>query len=170
MSFGLGRRTAATIPSAVVVDASTPWLAAADGNLSLLQSSLTQLRLSPAQAADENGYTLLQAAASYSQIAVMEWLVLRQVPNSSSAVVNAVDRDGDTALHYASTVEAAKFLVQVAHIDASVRNGAGQTALESKQAELDEMMQDEDNDEDDQDFVNLRSLVEYLKSLSSVPQ
>jgi len=159
--FGLGTASAAV--SIEPIDSSTPWVAAADGNLVLVQTALTALNL-PASAVDENGYTLLQAAASYSHINVLQWLVTQNVN------VNAVDNEGDTALHYASTVEAAKFLVEIANVDQTIRNQAGRTALQSKQEELQEMQEDEDYDEDDQDAVNLRGLIGYLSSLSSVAQ
>lgn len=158
MSFGLGR-TPST--EEVPIDASTPWLAASDGNLPLLQSALTQLHVTPATAVDENGYTLLQAAASYGRIPIMEWLVKQQHVN-----VNAVDGEGDSALHYAATVPAAQFLIHVAKIQVHLRNQAGKTALESKREELAEMMQDEDNDDDDDDFVNLKAVVDYLNGNS----
>jgi ankyrin repeat protein len=156
MSFGLGRAPPAA--ALTPIDASTPWIAASDGNLDLLQMSLTQLQLAPDTAVDENGYTLLQAAASYSQVKLMEWLVVAQ-----NVTVYAVDREGDSALHYAATVDAATFLLNVAKINPNLKNQEGKTALESKQEELDEMMQDEDNDEEDHDFVNLRAVVDYLR-------
>ena len=157
MSFGLGRAVPANM------DASTPWMAAADGNLALVQESCRQAQLHPATAADENGYTLLHAAASYSRIALLEWLV--QQPQNAN--VNAVDAEGDSALHYASTVEAAQFLVQQAHIDVSIRNHAQQTALQSKRAELEEMRQDEDFDEEDEDYGHLQAVVEYLSAVEA---
>jgi ankyrin repeat protein len=159
MSFGLGRAPPVAVFT-TPIDTSTPWITASDGNLDLLQMSLTQLQLTPDTAVDENGYTLLQAAASYSQVKVMEWLVVAQ-----NVTINAVDREGDSALHYAATVSAATFLLNIAKINPNLKNQAGKTALESKQEELNEMMQDEDNDDEDNDFVNLRAVVDYLRKI-----
>lgn len=159
--FGLGSASAAA--SDQPIDNSTPWVAAADGNLALVQSSLTTLNL-PASAADENGYTLLQAAASYSHMNILQWLLSQNVD------ANAVDNEGDTALYYASTAEAARILIEVAKVDQTIRNQAGRTALQSKRDELEEMQLDEDYDEDNQDAVNLRSVIGYLSSVSSVAQ
>ena len=159
--FGLGSASAAA--SDQPIDNSTPWVAAADGNLALVQSSLTTRNL-PAGASDEHGYTLLQAAASYSHMNVLKWLLTQDID------VNAVDNEGDTALHYASTAEAARFLIEVAKVDQTIRNQGGRTALQSKREELEEMQLDEDYDEDDQDAVNLRAVIGYLSSLSSVAQ
>jgi ankyrin repeat protein len=164
-AFGLGRPPLSSAAAAdnQPVDNSTPWIAASDGNLNLLQHALTTLNLQPS-ASDENGYTLLQAAASYSRAAVMQWLIQTQAVN-----VNAVDTEGDSALHYADKVEAATFLVQ-SGIDITICNAAGKTALQSKQEDIDEMMQDEDTEDDDEDLLNLRALVEYLNSLIVMAQ
>jgi ankyrin repeat protein len=161
-AFGLGRSSSAPAEGQPV-DNSTPWMAASDGNLNLLQHALTTLSL-PATACDENGYTLLQAAASYSQTAIMQWLLQTGAVN-----VNAVDTEGDSALHYADKVESAMFLVQ-AGIDAAICNSQGKTALQSKTDDLNELMQDEDTEDDDEDLANLRALVEYITSLNTVAQ
>jgi hypothetical protein len=168
MSFGLGQQQSSSPPtnsqSTDPIDSSTPWVAAADGNLPLLQRSLQILNLD-FHRADENGYTLLMAAASYSQLPVLQWLLQQAAQNSSTAVVtNAVDNDGDSALHHASSAEAAKMLIQHG-IDTSIRNAAGLTALESKQNELEELMENEDMEDDDADTVSLRGVIEYLSSL-----
>jgi ankyrin repeat protein len=151
------------------IDASTPWTSAADGNLALLQASLTALQQTPGTLADEHGYTLLQAAASYSQMAVLTWLL-----EDAVVPVDAVDKEGDSALHYASTVEAAQRLVQ-AGISISLRNAQGHTALESKLAELQESLEDNEddsdnegmNDDEDEDVVQLKAVIEYLQSVST---
>lgn len=174
MSFGLGPGGSTTgfggalAPSAAAatIDSSTPWVAAADGNMALLQQSLLELNL-PVSAADESqGYTLLQAAASYSQLPIMVWIVSQ----AKQDVKNQVDKDGDSALHYASTVAAAKFLVEQAGTDVNIRNSSGLTALDSKRQELNELLADEDTEDDDVDVVNLKALVEYLEPLSRQQQ
>lgn len=181
MSFGLGSAAAAAPTNQQDIDGGTPWVAASDGNLNLLQASLAQLQL-PVTAADENGYTLLQAAASYGQISVLRWLLSSPAPANQqpqaaaagsvvvSSMVNAVDGDGDTALHYASTVDAAKLLCEEARIDPTIRNNAGKTALQAKQEELQELMEDEDYEETDEDAVKLRSVITYLSSSESAMQ
>jgi hypothetical protein len=137
-------------------------MAASEGNLALLQSSVSSLNL-PLTAADENGYTLLHAAASYNQLEVLRFL-LNNVTDPQ--FIHAGDNEGDTALHYAGNIDAAQLLVQVGKCNPSQANRQGKTALQTKQEELDEMMQDEDADEDDEDMEILKHLVAYLSSLS----
>jgi hypothetical protein len=154
---GLEGRTAASSD----IDTSTPWMAAADGNVELLKAALEQLCMSPTDA-DENGYTLLQAGASYGQLRVLSWLLSLSQPTN----INAVDNEGDTALHYASTLDTAKLLVE-SGIDPAIQNKEGKTALETKQAELQEAMDDEDHGDEDEDVSSLRSLISYLSSLQA---
>ena len=163
-SFGLGRTDAPVANAAdEPMDASTPWVAAADGNLPLLQNALQSLQL-PVTAQDENGYTLLQAAISYNQAHVWTWLATQP-----QFTVHTVDAEGDSALHYAGTAPAARFLVETG-IDMTVRNNDNQTALEKKREELEEIRQDEDFDETDDEYVQLRGMVDYLSSLSTMSQ
>jgi ankyrin repeat protein len=183
MSFGLGKAAAAganatgrtTTAAAAAIDGNTPWVAAADGDLDLLQLSLQQLNL-PLHAADaDQGYTLLQGAASYSQLHVLHYLLQSSQssqPTSAVNIVNAVDRDGDSALHYANTDAAAKVLVD-AGIDITIRNSAGCTALEAKQLELQELLDDADDDDDadeDVDVVQAKGVIAYLSSLLQIQQ
>src|SRR5687767_11694591 len=96
-SFGLGRSNNNNANSDI--DSSTPWVAASEGNVALLQSSLAALQL-PLSVADENGYTLLQAAASYNQMEVLSFLF-----SNGGVNVDAVDNDGDSVLHHAGNVQ-----------------------------------------------------------------
>jgi hypothetical protein len=157
-SFGLGR-TNNQQAQEVTFDSSTPWMAASEGNLALLQSSLSSLKL-PLNAADQNGYTLLQAAASYGQLELLQFLLA-----SNQVDVNAVDNEGDSALHYAGTVEAARLLVDVARINPLISNSEGKTALQAKEEELKGMMEDEEIEDDDDDLESLNDVVKYLSSL-----
>jgi hypothetical protein len=168
MSFGLGQQLSSSLntQSTVLIDSSTPWVAAADGNLPLLQRSLQVLNLD-FHCSDENGYTLLMAAASYSQLPVLKWLLQEAAQTASVDVVNAVDNDGDSALHHSSSAESSKLLIQHG-INTSIRNAAGMTALESKQHELEELMEDEDMDDDDGDVESLRDVIAYLTSLPQI--
>jgi ankyrin repeat protein len=160
-SFGLGKATTTNAPIIEQdnMDASTPWMAASEGNLALLQSSLQQLNL-PLTAADENGYTLLHAAASYNHLGMVQFLI------SNGADIHAVDKDGDSVLHYAGNVASAKMLVEVGQANLARTNAQGKTALQAKQEELVEIMHDEDMDEDDEDVDLLKDVVAYLASLS----
>lgn len=145
-----------------------PWTAAASGDLDRLQQSLQHLSLTATAADEGQGYTVFQAAASYSHIPIMEWL-LTQVSSEQErhALVNAVDHDGDSALHYAGTVASSRFLVESARIDVNAKNEAGMTALHAKTWELEETMSEDDFDEDNGDYIDLKAIVEYLQSLSS---
>ena len=186
MSFGMNKSSdsGGTFPSntGVAIDSSTPWTAAAEGNLALLQESLMQLQY-PVSAADETqGYTLLQAAASYNQFHILQWLweqlqMLNQSEDGGISAIppggwqNAVDFDGDSALHYAGSVESMKFLLDVAQIDVHIQNSAGMTALDAKRSEMNEMEQDEDEfDENDLEYRHLKEMVQYLESTIMNPQ
>lgn len=164
MSFGLGRPAATNTADWALDDPSTLWMAASEGHLTVLQDCLRSLQKTP-DCADENGYTLLQAAASYGQVAVMEWLL--QQPQVQ---VDAADHDGDTALHHATTVPAAQCLLQRSAALLFQRNRAQQTALEAKQMELQEILDDPDHEDDDEDLVQLKAVVEFLQSASHVAQ
>ena len=162
VAFGLGKGGGDDNNGGVTIDSSTPWMAASEGNLSLLQSSVTSLQLT-FNAADENGYTLLHAAASYNQLDILRFLL----GSSNQVNVNAVDNDGDSALHYSTKVDAARLLIDIGKINPSITNSDGKTALQAKQEEINEMMQDEDVDDDDEEMEDLKKLVEYLSTLSS---
>lgn len=158
-SFGLGRTNAnQSAQQEAEIDSSSPWMAASEGNLALLQSSLSSLNL-PISAADVTGYTLFQAAASYNQQEIMQYLL------QNGANIHATDNDGDSVLHYAGNVTTAKFLVEVGKVDPKVTNNQGKTALQAKQEELDDLMQDEDVEDDDEDIDIVKGLVAYLSSL-----
>ena len=148
-------------PQSTPIDESTPWVAAGDGDLTLLQTSIAQLGLAP-NAADSNGFTFLHAACGYGRLEVMQWLIGL---NKDSVVidVNARDGDGDTPLHHCDDVDSAKMLTE-AGADHTIKNSDGKTALEVKQEDLQEG--DEEDDSDDEDRTKLKDLVEYLKSLA----
>jgi ankyrin repeat protein len=133
-------------------------MAASEGSLVLLQESLKSLNL-PVSCADESGYTLLHAAAAYHQLSVMDWLLLQQ----ERININAVDNDGDTALHYTERADVARKLIE-AGANPTIANNSDKTALQVKQEELDELIQ-EDEDDDSDDVMNLRELIAYLTSV-----
>jgi hypothetical protein len=171
----------------MMVDDSTPWMAATEGNIKLLQRSLQQLKL-PLTVADGNGYTLLHAAASYNQIGVLNYIWIQLSPDidndddnddggdgtgKSRNYINQQDFiDGDTALHYCECIDAARFLVETCHADTTVRNSQHLTPLEKHRQTLKESTDGgDDGDDDDDDSDNeeereaLNILIEYLSSL-----
>ena len=156
-SFGLGRPPqgeASTVHHEM--DSSTPWLAASEGNLPLLQTSLATLNLN-VNDSDENGYTVLHAASAYAQIPIIEWLL------SQGINVNAVDHDGDSPLHHVDDVKAAKILIERGHANPMIVNHEGKTPVQVKQDNLQELMEDDDDNNDD--ASKLRELIAYLSNV-----
>ena len=143
----------------VEIDSSTPFVSASDGNLSLLQKSLSDLNV-PASIADTNGLTPLHSAASYNQIEVIRWLLTQNVD------VNSRDNDGDTPLHHCDHANAAKILVEEGKADYRMKNSEGKTVLQMKEEEAMEMGSAmEGGDSDDEDLAALDELIGYLKTL-----
>mmetsp|Transcript_1307 Transcript_1307/g.2805 ORF Transcript_1307/g.2805 Transcript_1307/m.2805 type:complete len:168 (-) Transcript_1307:21-524(-) len=142
-----------------VIEESTPWVAAGDGDLALLRKAMQKLGLAPS-AADNNGFTFVHAAAAYCRVDVLRWL-LRQ----DGVDVNAADADGDTPLHHCDEKEVARILIEEGKADWSVRNAEGKTVRQAKEEELREGEQGAEDDSDDEDVAKLRELVTYLKSL-----
>ncbi len=141
------------------IDSSTPFLAASDGDLSLLQNSLKHLNV-PASIADTNGLTPLHSAASYNQITIIRWLLTQSDVN-----INATDNDGDSPLHHCDHADTARILIEEGNVDASIRNSEGKTALEVKLEELKELDTEMDGDDDEEEKVSLEELVGYLKTI-----
>ena len=75
--FGFNIINSAKSNQEVLIDSSTPWVAASDGDLELLKKSLSYLNLNVG-ATDHNGYSLVHAAASYNQIEVLKWLMAQE--------------------------------------------------------------------------------------------
>jgi hypothetical protein len=172
-SFGLSSATHSTsvLQASGPVDVATVFSAASEGNLPLLQSAMARLSFAPTTA-DDNGYTLLHAASSYNQLGILKFLLDNLDRNNPGfiAFVNAGDNDGDTALHYSGTADAARMLIEDGRTDPNKVNSSGKTALQTKKEELEEMMQDEDIEDDDEDIEILQKLIEYLSSLTNLPQ
>ena len=142
------------------IEPSTPYVAAGDGDLALLQKSLQTLNVSP-NAADSNGFTFVHAAAAYCRVGVMRWLF-----DQEGVDVNARDVVGDTPLHHCDESEAAKLLIEEGKANYAITNEEGETAREAKEDELkEEEDEDDEDDSDDEDRQKLRELVAYLKSL-----
>ena len=142
------------------IDESTPWVAAGDGDLALLQSSIQQLGLAP-NAADSNGFTFLHAACGYCRKNVMEWLLGLNKQTPGTIDVNARDGDGDTPIHHCDDADSAKLLIE-GGANHQLTNEEGKTPLQVKEEELEE---GDDDDDEDEDRQKLKELVEYLKSL-----
>jgi ankyrin repeat protein len=152
-------------------DEVNPWTAAANGNLELLQHSLQHLNLHVTAADEGQGYTIFHAASSYSQLDILEWLLSQAATEEErQLLVNAVDHEGDSALHYAGTAASARFLVERANIDINIKNEADMTALDAKAWELEETMSEDDFDEENADYIHLKDVVEYIRSVSNVAQ
>jgi ankyrin repeat protein len=130
-------------------------VAAGDGDLALLQSSLAQLGLPP-NSADSNGFTFLHAACGYGRVEVIQWL-LGLNKNDVVIDVNAKDCDGDTPLHHCDDAISARLLIE-GGADHTIKNDDGKTALEVKEEELEEGNDDEEDSDDD----DREELVEYL--------
>jgi len=148
-------------PTAEIIDASTPWVAAGDGDLQLLQTSIQQLNLTP-NSRDGNGFSFLHAACGYCRVDVIAWLL----SNKDVVDVNLRDGDGDTALHHCDDAVSAKMLIE-GGADAQLTNDEGKTPLQVKEEELHEGDEEED-DSDDEDREKLKELVTYLKSLTGM--
>lgn len=147
---------------------SSPWIAASEGNLPLLQALMQNHSVSSINVKDEYGYTLVHAAASYNQIHILNWIVSKINVEATEKhqlldVINVKDNDGDTPLHHCEDIEAAKFLVENgARIHE--RNRESLTAIDVKENELEEMTNDEDMIEDEQ-VRKTKALLNYLRSI-----
>ena len=135
------------------VEASTPWVAASDGDLELVKKSLKTLNMFPS-VSDENGYTLVHAAAAYNQISILEWL------SQQNMNVNAQDNDGDSPLHHVEKKGTAQFLVEKMNANPNLRNAKNKTALQEKMEEI------KMDDGDDDDEADAKELITYLESLN----
>ena len=78
-----------------IEDYQSPYQLAAEGKLEELKVFIEAL--GSVKETDENGATLLHHAAASNQTAIMQYLIL-----STSININAVDNDGNTALHLAT--------------------------------------------------------------------
>jgi len=158
--FGLSNPQSQLTQQNQIIELSTPYVAASDGDLNLLQKSLAELQM-PLMTPDENGLTILHSAAAYNHIPVLQW-ILSQL-QQQQVNCNVPDSDGDTPLMHCDHVEAAKILINVGRADASIRNKEGKTALQVKTEEYEENM--EEGDDEDGDQRSLRVLIEYLKQV-----
>lgn len=120
------------------------WIAAADNDISLVESYLNSGNFSP-NSKDANGYTPVHAAASYGNIDLLKLLISR------GGDINIQDEEGDTPLHHVEAVNVAKLLVEELKADWERKNHDGQTAAEYIE---------ENNDGESLDVVH------YLKSIS----
>ncbi len=98
------------------------WTSAADGDLDrvkfLVESGVS------VNAADELGYTPVQAASSWGRVDVLKWLV------DNGGDVTDGDEDGDTALHVAETADVADYLMSKG-ASPEMKNNMGLTPLDA---------------------------------------
>ncbi|RKO92214.1 ankyrin repeat-containing domain protein [Blyttiomyces helicus] len=83
------------------------WIAAGEGNVAAVEEFL-RADGADANQKDQNGYTALHAAASYSHVDLIRLLI-----STYKADPNIVDADGDAPLHVAETREVAELLVEL---------------------------------------------------------
>ncbi|KAI5808847.1 hypothetical protein DFH27DRAFT_242479 [Peziza echinospora] len=100
------------------------WIAAADGDEPAVLAFIA-IDPSAVNSLDENGYTPLHAAASYSHDSLLRKLVLEHGGNA-----NIQDFDGETPLFVTEKVEIARLLVEELHADPNHRNHANATAAD----------------------------------------
>ncbi|KAK9447953.1 ankyrin repeat-containing domain protein [Limtongia smithiae] len=107
------------------------WIAASDNNIPAVRAYLAT-GSHTANDQDPNGYTALHAAASYSHLDLLRFLV------SEGGNVNITDDDGETPLFTVENVEVAKVLVEEFKADWRHTNSAGQTARQKLEQEIEE--------------------------------
>ena len=109
------------------------WVLASDGELDRVRELLAADPTLTPNSFDPNGYSPMHAAASYSHVALMRWLL------ANGGECSLADGDGDTPLHVVEGVEVARLLI--AHgADPLAINIAGETprakAIEEENDEL----------------------------------
>lgn len=142
----------------VVYDEDNLWIAAGEGDV---QRTLRFLQGAHPDLPDEYGYTPLMAASSYGKLElVLELLRLGADPNKR-------DNDGNTSIHHCDFVDCLRALQQHGG-DSALRNSEGQTALEVKQAELEEGVVVEEHREAEEEYLDgeLSRLVAALLEFS----
>ncbi|CAO1628480.1 unnamed protein product [Jaminaea pallidilutea] len=108
------------------------WIAASEGNLAVVEELLdTNEHLLPTSP-DENTYTPLHAAASYSHNELLRFLLNHPKAKAyessqGEAAVHVTDSDGDTPLHVAEDIETATILIDEFGADPSRKNDEGRT-------------------------------------------
>ncbi|TIA88768.1 hypothetical protein E3P99_02405 [Wallemia hederae] len=98
------------------------WLSSSEGDLDRVQYLVERCGVD-VNALDENSYSTLHAAASYSHPELLRYLIQK------GGNVNIVDDDNETPLFVAEDADIARLLVEHG-ADAAHRNSQGQTALE----------------------------------------
>ncbi|TIC08709.1 ankyrin [Wallemia mellicola] len=121
------------------------WLAASEGNNERVQHLVEKCGVD-VNSLDENSYSPIHAAVSYSHFELLDYLL------SKGGDVNLLDDDGESPLFVVEDVEMAKHIVEKYHADTHLRNNDGITPLEK--------LIDEDEHEEVQ---------EYLKTVSPEP-
>ncbi|CED84727.1 FOG: Ankyrin repeat [Phaffia rhodozyma] len=112
-------------------EAKNIWIAAGDGDLERVKDLIENQNLSP-NVPDENTYTPLHAAASYSQLDVLTYLL------SKGGNINLTDEDGETPLFTVESVDTARFLIENG-ADVAWKNKEGLNAAENLEEEFPEV-------------------------------
>ncbi|TID29944.1 hypothetical protein CANINC_001455 [Pichia inconspicua] len=99
------------------------WVAAADNQIATVKSLIDSGKFSP-NSADPNGFTPIHAAASYGNIELLRYLL------QNGGNVNIQDKDGDTPLHHAESVDIARILIGEFGADYKIKNNEGLDAKE----------------------------------------
>ena len=115
------------VASAAVSAAKNIWVAAGEGDLERVKECVDVEGISPV-AADEFTYTPLHAAASYSHLDILRYLLTH--PSAPANAVNTTDSDLDTPLFVCETVESARCLIEEFSADARHKNSEGLTAAQ----------------------------------------
>ncbi|KAJ1827444.1 hypothetical protein LPJ56_001658 [Coemansia sp. RSA 2599] len=112
------------------------WTAASDGNLARVQE-LVEKDKALVNAKDQNGYSPMHAASSWSHLHVLKYLI------ENGGDVNIIDPDGDTPLHICEDKACATLLLEHG-ADPSIENLEGltpvHTTLENEATEVTEML------------------------------
>ncbi|KAK2836976.1 hypothetical protein FQN49_006530 [Arthroderma sp. PD_2] len=102
-----------------------PYVLAADNPTELLRQLRDENKPLNPSMQDGTGYSLIHAAASYSQLELLRALV-----NELNVDVNLLDGDGETCLFAVEAVEIARCLVEELGVDKTRKNNDGATAAE----------------------------------------
>ncbi|SCV71116.1 BQ2448_2704 [Microbotryum intermedium] len=102
------------------------WTAASEGDLDRVKHLIENEGLSP-NAFDDNSYSPLHAAASWSHLEILRYLIQK------GGDINLADEDGETCLFVVEDVDMARIIVRELGGDFNKRNNEGLNAAEHLQ-------------------------------------
>lgn len=91
------------------------WVAAADNKIDLVKSLIESGKYT-SNSADPNGFTPIHAAASYSNIELLRYLL------NHGGNPNIQDSDGDTPLHHCENLDVIKILIKEFNANYKIKN------------------------------------------------